>query len=395
MKMENLKRVDELKDEVIALRREIHMYPETAFEEYRTSELVYNYLSKLGLDVRKGINKTGVVADLLVDNPKGTVLLRADMDALPIQEQNNVPYKSKIDGKMHACGHDAHTAILLVAAKVLSQLKDKLQYNVRFVFQPSEERDPGGAIGMINEGVLENPHVNYTFGLHVAGFYKANTIYIKDGIMMAEADSFTLKVFGSGGHGAYPHKAIDPILISSHIVIALQAVVSREIDPLENAVLSFGKITSGDVFNVIPESAELEGTVRTLKHELSEFIKERIEKISKQIAESFRGKAELNYAFGYPPLVNDKNATQFIRNLAKEIVGENNVFEAPISMGGEDMAYFLKERPGAFYWLGALNEEKGIIYPNHSPKFDIDEDVLPTGVKMHVGTVLKLSETSI
>ena len=395
MKMENLKRVDDLKDEVIALRREIHMYPETAFEEYRTSELVYNYLSKLGLDVRKGINKTGVVADLLVDNPKGTVLLRADMDALPIQEQNDVPYKSKIDGKMHACGHDAHTAILLVAAKVLSQLKDKLQYNVRFVFQPSEERDPGGAIGMINEGVLENPHVNYAFGLHVAGFYKANTIYIKDGIMMAEADSFSLKVFGSGGHGAYPHKAIDPILISSHIVIALQAIVSREIDPLENAVLSFGKITSGDVFNVIPESAELEGTVRTLKHELSEFIKERIEKISKQIAESFRGKAELNYAFGYPPLVNDKNATQFIRNLAKEIVGENNVFEAPISMGGEDMAYFLKERRGAFYWLGALNEENGIIYPNHSPKFDIDEDVLPTGVKMHVGTVLKLSETSI
>ncbi|BAL80929.1 M20 metallopeptidase family protein [Caldisericum exile] len=390
--MENLKIVDDLKDEVIELRREIHMYPETAFEEYRTSDLVFNYLSKLGLDVKKGVNKTGVVADLKVESALGTVLLRADMDALPIQEENNVKYKSKIDGKMHACGHDSHTAMLLVAAKVLTLLKDSLQFNVRFIFQPSEERDPGGAIGMIREGVLENPHVDFAFGLHVAGFYKANTIFVKEGIMMAEADSFKIKVKGSGGHGAYPHKAVDPIMISSHIVLALQSIISREVDPLEPAVLSFGKIFSGDVFNVIPETAELQGTVRTLKEDVSKFIKERIEQITIHTAHLFRASAILEYNFGYPPLVNDKKSVHFIKGIAKEIVGENNIHEAPISMGGEDMAYFLRERPGAFYWLGALNEEKGIIYPNHSPKFDIDEDILPTGVKMHVATVLNLEK---
>ncbi|MGB9793592.1 M20 metallopeptidase family protein [Caldisericum exile] len=390
--MENLKIIDEFKEEVISLRREIHMYPETAFEEYRTSDLVYNYLSKLGLEVKKGINKTGVVAELKVNNAKGTVLLRADMDALPIQEENEVPYKSRKDGKMHACGHDAHTAMLLVTSKVLTQMKEDVNFNVKFVFQPSEERDPGGAIGMIEEGILENPHVDFVFGLHVAGFYKANTIHIREGVMMAEADSFKIKIKGSGGHGAYPHKAVDPILIASHIVIALQAIISREIDPLEPAVLSFGKISSGDVFNVIPETAELEGTVRTLKDEVSRFIKDRIEQNSSQIAQAFRGNATLEYNFGYPPLINHKIAVDFIKDIAREVVGYDKIFEAPVSMGGEDMAYFLKERSGAFYWLGALNEEKGIIYPNHSPKFDIDEDILPTGVKMHVATVLNLGK---
>lgn len=388
--MESLKIIDDLKDEVIALRREIHMYPETAFEEYRTSELVYRYLANLNLEVKKQVNKTGVVADLLVENPKGTVLLRADMDALPIQEENDVPYKSKVEGKMHACGHDAHTAMLLVAAKVLSNMKDKLNYNVRFVFQPSEERDPGGAIGMIQEGILENPHVDYVFGLHVAGFYKAHSIFVKEGIMMAEADSFKIHVQGAGGHGAYPHKSVDPILISAQVVLALQSVISREVDPLEPAVLSFGKISSGDVFNVIPDTAIMEGTVRSLKRETSEFIKSRIENITTSIANSFKGNANVEYNFGYPPLVNDKKSVLYIKETARNIISDENICEAPISMGGEDMAYFLKERPGAFYWLGALNEEKGIKYPNHSPKFDIDEDILTTGVKMHVLTVFNL-----
>lgn len=384
--------IDNLKDEVISIRREIHMYPEIAFEEFRTSDLVYSYLKSLNLDVKKGVNKTGVVGDLIVDNAIGTVLLRADMDALPIREENDVPYKSKIDGKMHACGHDAHTAILLVAAKVLTKIKDKLKYNVRFAFQPSEERDPGGAKGMIEEGVLENPYVNYVFGLHVAGFFESPRILIKSGVMMAEADSFKIVIEGNGGHGAYPHKAVDPILIAAHTVVSLQSIVSREIDPLESVVVSIGKITAGDVFNVIPSRAEIDGTVRTLNHSTAEFVKSRIEAISKGISSSFRGDSTLEYVFGYPPLVNDEKATDFIRRVGELVVGKENVLPAPISMGGEDMAYFLQERKGAFYWLGALNKEKGIVYPNHSPKFDIDEDVLPIGVKMHVQTVIQLGQ---
>ena len=387
------KRINELKDEVIELRRDIHMHPETAFEEFRTSELVYDYLSRLNLDVKKGINKTGVVADLTVPNAKKNILFRADMDALPIQEENDVPYRSKIDGKMHACGHDAHTAILLTTAKVLSEFRDHLKVNVRFVFQPSEERDPGGALGMIESGVLDSPKIDYAFALHVSGFFKTNLVLINDSIMTAEADSFKIFVHGSGGHGAYPHKAIDPILISANIIIALQSIISREVDPLEPAVISFGKVSSGDVFNVIPETAEMQGTVRTLKHEVAEFIKGRIETISSNVAETLRGSASVEYNFGYPPTINSKDAANILRNVAKTVVGNDNVVDSPISMGGEDMAYFLQKVKGAFYWLGATNEEKGIHYPNHSPKFDIDENVLTTGVKLHTHTALKLSET--
>ena len=386
------KRIDELKDEVTDLRRDIHMHPETAFEEFRTSELVYDYLSRLNLDVKKGVNKTGVVADLTVPDAKHNILLRADMDALPIQEENAVPYKSKIDGKMHACGHDAHTAILLTTAKVLSEFRDYLKVNVRFVFQPSEERDPGGALGMIESGVLDSPKIDYAFALHVSGFFNKNLVLINDSIMTAEADSFKIFVHGSGGHGAYPHKAVDPILISSHIIIALQSIISREIDPLEPAVLSFGKISSGDVFNVIPEIAEMQGTVRTLKHEVAEFIKGRVETISSKVAETLRGGASVEYNFGYPPTINNKEPADIVRNVAKTVVGSENVVDSPISMGGEDMAYFLQKVKGAFYWLGATNEAKGIHYPNHSPKFDIDEDVLTTGIKLHTYTALKLSE---
>lgn len=388
------KLIESLKDEVIFLRREIHMFPETAFEEYRTSDLVFGYLKNLALSSVRKVNKTGVVADLLVDNPKGTVLLRADMDALPIQEEVEAPYRSKIDGKMHACGHDAHTAMLLVAAKVLSEIKDELDYNVKFVFQPSEEHAPGGAIGMIEEGVLENPKVDFAFATHVDGFSKAGIISTKSGVMTAEADSFKITILGYGGHGAYPHKAVDPILIASHIVIALQSIVSREVDPLEPAVVSIGKITSGDVFNVIPERGELFGTVRTLKREVAEFISSRITDISMHIANSLRGKVVVDYNFGYLPLCNNELTTDYIKKIGELIVGKEHVQESPISMGGEDMSYFLQKVPGTFYWLGVLNKEKGIIHPNHSPKFDIDEDVLPIGVKMHVYTVLHLNRLS-
>lgn len=392
------KEVLNLKDEVIRLRRDFHQHPEIYFQEVRTAKIVENYLKDLGLEVKTNIAKTGVVG-LLKGNGENkfnennkceTVLLRADMDALPIQELNNVPYKSKIDGVMHACGHDGHTAMLLVAAKVLSKYKNQLNGNVKFLFQPSEEKSPGGAIKMIEEGVLKNPEVNKAFGIHLASIFPINTIGIKKGIMTAEADEFTITVKGKGGHGAYPHTAIDPVVIASHVVIGLQSIVSRELDPLDSAVITVGKLLSGDVFNVIPEYAEIIGTVRTLKKEIAKTMPERIERIAKNISKAYRGSANLNYTFGYPPLVNNEKETERVINIAKKVVGADHVFECPVSMGGEDMSYFLEKVPGAFYWVGAMNKEKGIDKPHHNPYFNIDEDSLPTGVEMHVRLILDL-----
>ncbi len=377
-----------LKDEVINLRRDIHMHPELGFEERRTSSLVASYLKNLGLEVQSGIAKTGVVGLLRGKNEGKTILLRADMDALPIKEMNDVQYKSRNEGIMHACGHDGHTAMLLVAAKVLSRHKETLNGNAKFAFQPSEEHDPGGAIKMIEEGVLDSPHVDRAFGLHLGNFFNKGTIVLRDGIFMAESDSFIIKIFGKGGHGAYPHKSVDPVLIASQIVVSLQSIVSREIDPIDSVVVTVGKIASGDVFNVIPEVAYLEGTVRTINKLTAQSMSGRIERIAKNTARAFGGDADVNYSFGYPPLINNSDSAEYVKKIAKEVVGKENVIDAPISMGGEDMSYFLEKVPGAFFWLGSMNNEKGLDKPHHSAYFDFDEDVLPIGVEMHVRIVM-------
>ncbi len=382
--------VKELKDEVVRLRRDFHMHPELAFEEKRTSRIVENYLKELNLEVKTRIAKTGVVG-LLRGKSKGpTILLRADMDALPIEELNDIPYRSVNRGVMHACGHDGHTAMLLVAAKVLSHHREEIKGNVKFVFQPSEEKDPGGAIKMIEEGVMENPHVDKAFGLHLGNMIPAGIIGIKEGVLTAEADRFKINITGKGGHGAYPHTSVDPVIIASHTVLALQQIVSRETDPVQPIVVTVGKIHSGDVFNVIPETAELLGTVRTLDKNVARSIPERMKRIAKHIAEAYRGKAQLEYHFGYPPLVNSKEETQYVIEIAKQVVGEKRVITVPVSMGGEDMAYFLERAKGAFYWLGSMNKEKGLDKPHHSAYFNFDEDVLPIGVEMHVSIALGL-----
>lgn len=390
---ENMDKVKEevlaLKDEVISLRRDIHMHPEIGFEEKRTSSLVAKYLQELGIEVHTGIAGTGVVGLLKGGTEGKTILLRADMDALPIQEMNDVPYKSRNSGVMHACGHDGHTAILLVAAKVLSRHRNDLKGNVKFVFQPCEEK-AGGAIKMIEEGVLENPKVDYAFGLHLWNWLEKGTVNIKEGIFMAEADRFIIRVKGSGGHGAYPHKSIDPVLIASHIVVALQSIVSREIDPLDSVVVTVGKISSGNAFNIIPEVAELVGTVRTLKKEIGKAMPARIERIAKDISQAFRGEAEVEYYFEYPPLINDSNSAKLVKRIATDIVGSENVLEPSISMGGEDMACFLERVPGVFFFLGSMNKEKGFDKPHHSAYFDFDEDVLPIGVEMHTTIVMDM-----
>jgi amidohydrolase len=378
-----------LKEEVIDLRRDFHSHPELGFEEKRTSLIIQRYLKDIGLEVIN-IAQTGVVGILRGIKEEKTVLLRADMDALPIEEMNEVSYKSINKGMMHACGHDGHTAMLLVAAKIIAMHREELNGNVKFVFQPSEEKDPGGAIKMIEEGVLENPHVDRAFGLHLGNYFPGGTIVIRKGVFMAEPDRFEINIKGRGGHGAYPHKSTDPILIASHIVVALQSIVSREIDPIDSVVVTVGKISSGDVFNVIPEAAFLEGTVRTLKKEIAQSMPARIERISTNIAKAFGGEATLHYYPGYPPLLNDSESTDFVKQIAEEVVGKENVIEAPISMGGEDMAYFFEHVRGAFFWLGSMNSAKGFDKPHHSAYFDFDEDVLTLGVEMHVRIAMNL-----
>jgi amidohydrolase len=279
--------------------------------------------------------------------------------------------------------------MLLVAAKVLARHRDKLKGNVKFVFQPCEEKAEG-AYRMIEEGVLENPKVDHAFGLHLWNFNEKGTVNIKEGILMAETDRFIIRVRGEGGHGAYPHKTVDSVLIASHIVEALQSIVSREIDPLDSAVVTVGRISAGQAFNVIPGEAELVGTVRALRKDTGKAMPSRIERIAKNIAQAFRGEAEVEYFFECPPLMNDANAVSLVREIAKEVVGSENVREAEISMGGEDMAFFLERVPGAFFFLGTMNKEKGLDKPHHSPYFDFDEDVLPIGVEMHVKIVMDM-----
>ncbi len=389
--MANLKEeIALLKDEVISIRRELHMYPELGFQEFKTSSLVENYLNELGIEVKTNVAKTGVVGVLYGREASKTALLRADMDALPVEELNEVPYKSRNPGIMHACGHDGHVAMLLVAAKVLIRHRDELSGNVKFVFQPSEEKSPGGAIKMIEEGVLENPHVDYAFGIHLGNMFEKGTIALRKGVFMAEADSFKIVISGIGGHGAYPHASVDPILIASNVVLALQTIVSREINPIDPVVVTVGKINSGDVSNVIPEKAELLGTVRTLNKNISKDMPFKIERVVKSIAEAYRGNAELEYDFGYPPLVNHAEESEFVKRVGELIVGKDKILEAPISMGGEDMAYFLEKVPGAFFWLGSMNKEKGFDKLFHSQYFDFDENVLPIGVEFHTRIAIEI-----
>ncbi len=373
-----------LKNEVIRLRRDFHKHPELGFKEHRTSEIVENYLKNCGVEIKSKVAKTGVVGILKGKEPGKTIMLRADMDALPIQEMNDIPYKSVNKNIMHACGHDGHTAMLLVAAKVLSNHKDRIKGTVKFIFQPSEEETPGGAIKMIEEGVMENPHVDKAFGLHLGNMIPAGIIGIKDGVFTAEADTFKIEINGKGGHGAYPHTSVDPIIIAAQTVMGLQTIASREINPIKPIVVTVGKIHSGDVFNVIPEKAELFGTVRTLEKDVAKTVPERIKRIAENTAKSFRGSANTHYSFGYPPLMNNKEETEYVIKIAKRIVSEKNVVKTPVSMGGEDMAYFLEKVPGAFFWLGSMNKEKGLDKPHHSAYFNFDENVLPIGVEMHV-----------
>lgn len=356
---------------MINLRETIHMYPEDGFSEFTTSKIIIEELEKLGIKVQKNVAKTGVVGLIEGKYPGKTVLLRADMDALKIQEQADVEYKSKIDGMMHACGHDGHVAGLLGAAMILNELKDNLHGNVKLVFQPAEERD-GGALPMIEEGVLENPKVDAAFAAHLWGYLNEGEVHLKEGPMMASPDIFNIKVIGKGGHGAVPQESIDPIVITCQIVNSLQTIVSRKINPLDPVVITCGRIQGGDCHNVIPNEVELEGTIRTFNEETRNRVPKVMEDLIRGITTSQGAAYEFKYEPKYPALINDKYMTSFAKESLKKVVGEENVFDLKEpNMGGEDFAYFAQKVPSAFIFVGiANNKSEPVIH--HNPYFKWD-----------------------
>ncbi len=371
---------------MVKLRREFHQNPELGYEEFKTSDRVAKELKKLGLRVRTGVAKTGVIG-LLSGKKRGkTVALRADMDALPIMEQTNFPYKSKHKGLMHACGHDAHMACVIGAAMILSELKHELPGNVKFIFQPSEESPPGGAKPMIQEGVLENPKVSGIFGLHCDSAIPTGTIGVMEGPFMAQADSFDIVIKGVSGHGARPHDGIDAIVVAAQVIQALQTVVSRKIDPVQPAVVSLGKITGGTKRNIICDRVILEGTARSLNKEVAKRIPDLLKGIISGVAESAGASFEFRYSPGYPVLINDAKATDLARATIARMFGKKAIFEIkkPL-MGAEDFAFYLQKVPGSFLRLGIRNPKKNAVYPWHHPQFAVDEDAIGIGAALLAG----------
>jgi len=377
---------DEVKSlipELVRLRRDFHRHPEPAFQEERTAEVVAAYLRDLGLPLQTGIARTGVVALIEGKKPGRTLLLRADMDALPIEEANEIDYRSQVPGVMHACGHDGHTAVLLGAARVLAEKKDRLAGNVKLVFQPAEEK-PGGALPMIEEGILENPKVDAALAQHLAMMLPIGQIGVRPGPVFASTDEFRITVLGKGGHGGMPHETVDPIVCAARVVEALQTLVSRECHPAKALVVSIGRIAGGQTFNVIPDSVELGGTVRTYDTALRQSMEERVRRVVKGTTEAAGADYRLDYRYLYPPLVNDTDMSRFVRTIAGEIVGETRAVAHDLDMIGEDMAFILERVPGCYFFVGARNEEKGCIYPHHSSRFNFDEDAMPIAVEMLV-----------
>jgi amidohydrolase len=372
------------KDKLVSLRRKIHMHPELKYEEFKTSELVKKELENLGFFYQDKIATTGVVS--LIDSgiPGKTVLIRADMDALPILEENEVSYSSKYSGKMHACGHDAHTSILITLA---SELKENLKSiipkgRVLLTFQPAEEGG-SGADKMIEEGILEKYNIDGCFALHVWNHVDLGKVGVVSGTMMASVDEFSIKVIGVSGHGAMPQHTVDPILVSAHIITCLQTIVSRNTDPLEPIVVTVGSIHSGNAFNVIPEFAIMTGTVRTYSKKVYEETPAKLKKLVEGIAESFGAKVEIEYKRVDKPTINDPKMAEVVRAASEKILGENSITEEEVrTMGGEDFSAFLMRVPGCYFFVGSRNYEKGFIHPHHSSKFDFDEDSMGIGLEV-------------
>ncbi|WP_342426253.1 M20 family metallopeptidase [Paenibacillus sp. FSL L8-0158] len=369
--------VQELKDgeqELIAWRRHLHQHPELSFEETNTSAFIADQLRSFGIEVRTNVGGNGVLGFLEGGQPGRTIAFRADFDALPIQDEKDVPYKSTVPGVMHACGHDGHTAALLGVARVLSHNREALKGKLVFIFQHAEEKPPGGAKFMIEDGCLDG--VEAVYGIHLASEIPFGKIGLKSGPAMAAVDAFTIQINGKGGHGARPHQTVDSIVIGSQIVNGLQQVVSRRVDPIESAVLTIGVFQAGTAFNVIADKAKIEGTVRTFNKEVRKEVENEIRSIVKGLTEAYHAGYEMDYLNGYPSLVNAEAETERVRELIGRLYGVDAFLDLKPVMGAEDFAYYLEQRPGAFIHVGARNEDERTHFAHHHPHFDFDERAL-------------------
>jgi amidohydrolase len=367
---------------LIEVRHHLHAHPELSYQEFETSKFIQQQLKELGIPFEIKAT-TGVVGMIKGKNPgKRIIALRADIDALPIKEENNVPYKSQNDGVMHACGHDVHTTCLLGAAQILNDLKTEWEGTVKLIFQPGEERNPGGASLLIKEGVLENPRPSSIFGLHVHPGLSIGKMSFRSGKVMASADEIYITINGKGGHAASPHLCIDPILIASHLIISLQQIVSRNNNPHNPTVLSITSIQGGSTTNVIPNEVKLKGTFRAMDEEWRFKAHELIRKMSTDLVHSMGGEIDLLIDVGYPSVYNNEALNEATRKKAEEFIGKSNVEETELRMGAEDFGYYTQLIPGCFYRLGVMNKEKGITSGVHTPTFNIDESAIEIGMGM-------------
>ena len=387
MKQSLFNRLEEIYPELVDIRRDLHMNPELSFEETRTPKLIAEYHQKLGLDVRTNVGSRGVVATLHGAKPGRTVALRADFDALPINDEKDVPYKSTIPGIMHACGHDIHTAGLLGVAKVLSEVREQLTGNIVFIHQFAEEVTPGGAAPMIEDNCLNG--VDVIYGAHVHSPAPYGTVGTVTGPAMAAGDTFDITIHGKGGHGAMPHTAVDPIVVASHLILAFQQIVSRQTDPLKSVVVTVGSLHAGNAFNVIPETVELLGTVRTFDPEVQEHTIAAMERMVEQVCSALGAQGTLNYRRGYPAVNNHPAETARITRIAQELLGAENVLAQQPTMGGEDFAYYLQKVPGTFFFTGGGNPDLNATYPHHHPRFDVDERSMTVTGKIFISAVLE------
>ncbi len=378
--------VESVKEEVVRWRRHLHKNPELSFEEEQTSQFVYDTLCSFGGLTVSRPTKTSVLACLQGAHAGPVLAIRADMDALPIIEENTFEFVSKTPGKMHACGHDGHTAMLLGTAKILQDFKDHIHGEIRFIFQHAEELHPGGAGQLVNAGVMEG--VDSIIGIHLWSPLEVGKIAVRSGPFMAAPDEFFITIRGKGGHAAQPQVTVDPIVIAAQVVVNLQNIVSRNLNPLDPVVLSVTQFHAGTAHNIIPGTVELNGTVRTFKRQLRTEIPSLMERIIKGITEAHGATYEFRYEQGYQPVVNDETVTEKVRRVLVEIFGEDTVIEGEQQMGGEDFSAYQQATPGTFFYVGAGNVGKGIVYPHHHAKFTVDEDALPIGIKAFVGFVL-------
>ncbi|NLX61960.1 MAG: amidohydrolase [Tissierellia bacterium] len=390
--MDIKKRANEIFEELVEIRRELHMYPELSEKEYETVNRICKYLDKWGIEYKRGIADTGVVAIIRGQEGGRTVAARADIDALPIIELNDIPFKSRNKGIMHACGHDIHTAIHLGVARLFKEMEDKFKGNVKIFFQPAEET-VGGAKRMIEEGCLKDPDVDYILSLHVMPNLEVGNIEIKYGKLNAATNEFNIKIKGKSSHAAYPEESVDAIVVAGYIITALQTLVSRNISPLNSVVLTLGQIRGGTKNNVITGEVNMSGTLRTLDEETREFAKRRLVEIVENTAKAYGASASVEFEEGYPALINDDEVVDVLKEAAEEVLGLDKVhFKEFPSMGADDFSYFLQRVKGAYYNLGCGNKEKAWTQPLHSSSFMADEEAIKIGLILQTQTLLKLLE---